>query len=74
MELMAKDLQGNRHTANVMVYIRPYTNKFCLSRDGCIKLGIINTDFPRIGKTMESCAVREDFKTCDCIPWIETLD
>ena len=55
IEFMAKDVQGKIHTANVMVYINPCTNKFYLSRDTCIKLGIINSDFPRIGTTIESC-------------------
>ena len=67
-ESMAKDIQGKKHTANVIIYISYCTNTFYLSRDACIKLGIINSDFPGISATIESCAVHEVFKTCDCIP------
>ena len=48
MKLMAKDEQGINHTANVMICVSPCTNDFYLSRDACIKMGIINRDFPRI--------------------------
>ena len=68
MELMAKDEKGKCHIAKVMVYISPCTNKFFLSRDACIKLGIISRDFPRIGATIESCTIHEELQTCDCVP------
>ena len=48
MKLMAKDEQGINRTANVMICVSPCTNDFYLSRDACIKMGIINRDFPRI--------------------------
>ena len=57
-----------------MVYISPCTNKFYLSRDVCIKLGIISSDFPRIGATIESCTIHEELQTYDCVPRTPTPD
>ena len=45
IEFMSKDVLGKRQTVNVMVYISPFTNKFYISRDACIKLDIINIIF-----------------------------
>ena len=41
--------------------------KFYLSRDACIKLGILNSDYPRISITIESFPVHEDFKNFDSV-------
>ena len=54
-----------KNTANVMVYSSPCTNKFYLSRNANIKLGIINSNLSSIGAPIEYCAVNEDLKTCD---------
>ena len=59
MEFMTKDVQGKIHTANVVVYSSLCNSKFYSSRDGCIKLVFINSDFPYIGTTIQSCAVHE---------------
>ena len=68
MELRANDVKGKLHVAKEMVYISPCTDRFFLSRNACVKLGIISRDFPRIGATIESCTVHEELQTCDCIP------
>jgi len=68
MELMAKDEKGKFHIAKEMIHISLVTNKIFLSRNACIKLGKISRDFPRIGASIESCTIREELKTCDCVP------
>ena len=57
MELMVVNVKV--HMAKEMVCICPCTDRFFLSRNACIKLGIISFDFPRIGATIESCTVHE---------------
>ena len=73
-KLMALDVEGKKHRANVMVYISPCINIFYLSRYAYIKLGIINSEFSRIGASMESCSVHEYIKTCRCIPRTPTIE
>lgn len=68
MEFMAKNVQGRRHTTNEMNFISPCTKKFHVSRNADTKRGITNSSFPRIGATIESCAVHEHFQIYDCIP------
>ena len=45
MELRANDVKGKLHVAKEMVYISPCTDRFFLSRNACVKLGIISRDF-----------------------------
>ena len=52
MELMAKDVKGQFHTAKEMVYTSQCTDNFFLSRNACIKIGIISRDFSRIVATI----------------------
>ena len=64
LKLMALDIQGKKHTVNIIIFIGPCTNKFYLSKDACIKHSILNSDFPRIGGSIEFCSAHKDSKTC----------
>ena len=68
MELMAKDVKDKCHITKEIVYVSPCTDKCFLSRNACIKLSIINRDFPRCSATIESCTIYEELQTCDYVP------
>ena len=66
IRLSAKDNLGNVHSAAVMVYVSPSTNKFYLSREALVQLGVISRDFPRVGAFVESCPIQLGTADCGC--------
>ena len=66
IRLSAKDNLGNVHTAVVMAYVSPSTNKFYLSREALIQLGVISKDFPRVGSFIELCPIQMNVADCGC--------
>ena len=54
IRLSGTDHHGNTHTAPVMVYVSPSTERFYLSRDALILPGVISKNFPQVGSTMEN--------------------
>ena len=48
--LSGRDQSGNERVARQMVYITNNTDKLCLSREACMDLGIIPTQFPIVGE------------------------
>ena len=67
IRLSGTDNVGRTHTAPVMAYVSPDTQKFYLSREALIQLGIISKDFPQIGATMEACAAtKQELAACGC--------
>ena len=67
LRLTGTDSRGNPHTAAVMVYITPDTERFYLSRSALIQLGVISKDFPRVGSVLESCPVEDNRAECGCL-------
>ena len=68
IRLSGLDVMGNTHTAPVMVYVSPSTERFYLSRQALVQLKVISKDFPRIGATLENGALKVKAKTCSCKP------
>ena len=66
IRLSAKDNLGNVHTAAVMAYVSPSTNKFYMSREALVQLGVISKDFPRVGAFVESCPIQVGTADCGC--------
>ena len=50
IRVSGKDRAGRIHTAPVMAYVSPATEKFYLSREALIQLGVISKNFPQIGE------------------------
>ncbi len=56
---------GNQEgTTKQMVYVTDSANKFFLSREACLALGIISNKFPTIGEHLSANATND--KSCDC--------
>ena len=66
IRLSGTDTYGNRHTAPIMAYISPSTQKFYLSREALVQLGVIPRNFPEIGATMETSAIESLIAPCGC--------
>ena len=66
VRLHGKDACGKKHTAHVMVYVSPSTEKFYLSREALIQLGVIPKDFPKVGAALESSAIEAQTAECGC--------
>ena len=66
IRLSGTDHHGNTHTAPVMVYVSPSTERFYLSRDALILLGVISKDFPQVGSTMENGTIDHQSGSCEC--------
>ena len=66
VRLHGKDACGTKHTAHVMVYVSPSTEKFYLSREALIQLGVIPKDFPKVGAALESSAIEAQTAECGC--------
>ena len=66
VRLHGKDACGTKHTAHVMVYVSPSTEKFYLSREALIQLGVIPKDFPKVGAALESSAIEDQTAECGC--------
>ena len=67
LRLTGTDSRGKAHTAAVMVYVTPDTERFYLSRSALIQLGVISKDFPRVGSALESCPVEDARAECGCL-------
>ena len=67
LRLSGTDALGNTHTAAVMVYVTPDTNRFYLSRSALIQLRVIPKDFPKVGAVMESCSLGNKRAECGCL-------
>ena len=51
------DAIGTKHTAPIIAYVSPSTQKLYLSREALIQLGVISRNFPKVGAAVESSAV-----------------
>ena len=57
---------GDVHSAAVMTYISPSTNRFYLSREAMIHLNVISKDFPKIGATIDEASIGCPLEICGC--------
>ena len=57
VRLSGTDSTGNTYTAPIMAYVSPSTHKFYLSRDTLVQLGIIPTNFPKVGAALEASSI-----------------
>ena len=60
------DATGTKHTAPIMAYVSPSTQKLYLSREALIQLGLISRNFPKVGAVVESSAVKCQVAPCGC--------
>ena len=67
VRLTGTDSSGKKHTAPIMTYISPSTEKFYLSREALVQLGVIPKDFPKVGATLESSAIEAQTAPCGCM-------
>ena len=68
VRLSGHDASGKEHCAPVMAYVSPDTNRFYLSREALIKLGVIHKNFPQVGAAMETSPVEDSEEKCQCQP------
>ena len=68
VRLSGVDSVGRTHTAPVMVYVSPDTEKFYLSREALVQLGVISKDFPQVGSASASAVLDTTPSTCKCLP------
>ena len=66
IRLSGNDSAGNIHTAPIMAYVSPSTQKFYLSRQALVQLGVIPKNFPKVGSAMETSAVETKTAPCGC--------
>ena len=66
LRLQGTDSAGQTRTAAVMTYVSPSTQRFFLSREALIQLGVIAKDFPRVGSADEECTIENDTAPCGC--------
>ena len=66
LKLSGYSPDGNPHSAGVMVYVRPSTNRFYVSRDALIQLNVISKDFPRLGAATSTENATIEVNQCDC--------
>ena len=58
LRLSGKDQSGNERTTRQIVYVTDSTDKLFLSREACVDLGIIPTQFPVVGEVpMVDCSM-----------------
>ena len=57
LHLSGKSETGISQRAAVMVYVSPSTNRFYLSKEALIQLGVISPDFPRIDAVTETSSI-----------------
>ena len=58
---------GERHTAAVMTYISPSSDKFYLSEDALLQLNVISPAFPEVGGALHQSAIQgSQLNHCDC--------
>ena len=71
LRLSGVDSNNRTHTAAVMVYVSPGTEKFYLSREALIQLGVISKDFPQVWSASSSSAsaiLDTEQSSCKCLP------
>ena len=66
IRLSGTDTSGNKHTAPIMAYVSPSTEKFYLSREALVQLGVIPKNFPKIGAALETSAIEAQIAPCGC--------
>ena len=74
LRLTGHDCKGQPLETRQIVYVTNSTDKFFLSREACISLGIITKHFPKIGEAKDSsnCHIKQSDKpsikneTCNC--------
>jgi len=66
LRLQGTDSAGRICTEAVMTYVSPSTQRFFLSQEALIQLGVIAKDFPRVGSADEECTVEIDAAPCGC--------
>ena len=66
VRLSGTDASGNTHTAPIMAYVSPSTQKFYLSREALVQLGVIPKNFPKVGAAMEASAIEGQMAPCGC--------
>ena len=67
LRLHGNNSAGQSRTAAVMTYVSPNTQRFYLSREALIQLGVIGKNFPRVGSADEECAIEEENASCGCL-------
>ena len=66
VRLSGEDAQGGTYTAPVMAYVSPSTQKFYLSQESLIQLGVILKNFPQVGAALEASAIEHSMSPCGC--------
>jgi hypothetical protein len=66
LRLSGVDESGKTHTAPIMAYVSPSTNKFYLSRQALIHLAVIPKDFPKVGAAVETATIESTTAPCGC--------
>ena len=66
VRLSGEDAQGGTYTAPVMAYVSPSTQKFYLSQESLIQLGVISKNFPQIGAALEASAIEHSMSPRGC--------
>ena len=67
IRLTGTDASGKKHTAPIMAYVSPSTEKFYLSREALVQLGVIPKNFPKVGAVLESSAIEAQTAPCGCM-------
>ena len=72
VRISGADVSGKIYTAPIMAYVSPSTEKFYLSRESLVQLGVIPEKFPMVGAavnsflTMNTCAIEGYNAPCSC--------
>ena len=60
---------GEKHTTRQIVYFTPSTKRMFLSKQACVALGLISSNFPTVGETLEASnepLPPENSHNCQC--------
>ena len=66
VRLSGVDATGNMHTAPIMAYVSPNTEKVYLSREALVQLCVIPSDFPKLGAAIETSLIGHQTVPCGC--------
>ena len=66
VRLSGEDAHGKLYTAPIMAYVSSSTNKFYLSQQSLLHLGVISKNFPQVGAAMETSAINHHVSPCGC--------
>ena len=72
VRISGADVSGKIYTAPIMAYVSPSTEKFYLSRESLVQLGVIPEKFPMVGAAvnsflpMNTCAIEGYNAPCGC--------